>query len=642
MAKKGVDAEALKKHHFWILLGGFAVLWLVAVVLAKVTAADAKKKAWTEAKTKIDGALKAGPKTEAYQKPWNEHGEKFSKHKDVIWKDAWNQQYRMYSWPDVMPDNARPTYPDDYFAPHNNPGGPFTNITLDQNNRNAFKRDWYPTQFPPLLNFCEPAEFNGGFLAIFPMQQWDTRGTPTREEIWLAQEDFWVRREMLFMIREAMDAMAWLKDVTPKEVLAKEQERLKKKEKPADGVELKRVFRNSNWELTLLFERDQAGRTYVIRPDSTIKNVNPNNRTLMLAHPKSTRGLPFRLAQNLATAPLEISGEPLAGGTETQLKREYKTTPVDVTKPFDVVQELAWENSPIRRIDALSLAHHSHRTILAPLKVNEDMKKLDPDPEPEAAATPSGEGGGGGMMSMLPPPGAGGGLDGKGGVGGPADATPVNRIDRARYVQVTPQCRHLPVAMRLVVEQAHVHDVLAAVANSRLRIQITQATVTHAPDVSAACRGRWPPPKAPGQPRRRRSAHGHGHAGHARPGGSPGAAGGRAAWAGEVGCPLPPPRAASQPADHAPRPRPGHEPRRGGGGDRHRQPDRLHRRLQGHRPAGGAGDLRHRLAVREVPAAPEGRGRPPGRRLDDTRARGPEVTLAPRPPRGARAFPYTA
>lgn len=502
MAKKGLDAEALKKHHFWIILGLFAALWIAAAVMAKVTAGVAKKNAWKEAKDKIDGALKAGPKTEAYQKPWSDHGQKFSNHKDVIWKDAWVVQKDMYGWPDNMRRDAVPLYPDDYFAPKNRDGT--VNITLDQNNRNAFKRDWYPTQFPPLLNYCDPAEFSGGFYSVFPMQQWDARGTPTREEIWLAQEDFWVRREMMFMIRNAMDSMAWLKDVTPKEEKAKELERAKKKEKPADGIEYKRVFRNSNWELTLLFERDEAGRGHVVSDKSTIKNVNANGRTLMLAHPKTTRGLPFQLFQGIngrTAAPLEIAGEPLAGELSTPLKKKYRISPVNLNVNLDdprnelyVTQALAWENSPIRRIDALMLGLHSHRTVTAALKINEDMKKLDPDPEGDAAAAPAD---GGGMMGGgMSPGGATGSADSGrmpgmagGRSAGPADGTRINRIDRARYIQVTPQCRHLPVAMRLIVEQAHVHDILTAVANSRLRIQITQVSLTHAPEAKRGVLG---------------------------------------------------------------------------------------------------------------------------------------------------------
>jgi hypothetical protein len=46
-------------------------------------------------------------------------------------------------------------------------------------------------------------------------------------------------------------------------------------------------------------------------------------------------------------------------------------------------------------------------------------------------------------------------------------------------MHITPQCRHLPIGMSLLVDQAHIHDILAAVANSCLRVQITQVTLQH-------------------------------------------------------------------------------------------------------------------------------------------------------------------
>jgi hypothetical protein len=44
---------------------------------------------------------------------------------------------------------------------------------------------------------------------------------------------------------------------------------------------------------------------------------------------------------------------------------------------------------------------------------------------------------------------------------------------------VTPQCRHLPLGMVLILDQQYVPDVLAAIANSRLRIQVTQVQIQH-------------------------------------------------------------------------------------------------------------------------------------------------------------------
>ena len=48
------------------------------------------------------------------------------------------------------------------------------------------------------------------------------------------------------------------------------------------------------------------------------------------------------------------------------------------------------------------------------------------------------------------------------------------RFDRNRYLFVTDQSRHLPVAMTLTIDQSHLGEILVAIANSRLRFQTTQ------------------------------------------------------------------------------------------------------------------------------------------------------------------------
>jgi len=85
----------------------------------------------------------------------------------------------------------------------------------------------------------------------------------------------------------------------------------------------------------------------------------------------------------------------------------------------------------------------------------------------------------------MPPGGASPGPDGKMGpvgLGGAAseDITP-NGINRLRYVlskEIEP-VRRIPVAFTIVVDQAYRNEVLAAVANSRLRIQTTWVYWTH-------------------------------------------------------------------------------------------------------------------------------------------------------------------
>src|SRR5205085_569978 len=117
-----------------------------------------------------------------------------------------------------------------------------------------------------------------------------------------------------------------------------------------------------------------------------------------------------------------------------------------------------WVNCPVRRIDDIRLGYHSHRTEIYPLKPGNATAVLSKaDAEQPASPAPG---------QPPPPPAAGAQAV-------PAEPTP-NGIPRARYMFVSENARHMPVAMLLVVEQTHVHDVLVALSNSRLRVQTTQ------------------------------------------------------------------------------------------------------------------------------------------------------------------------
>ena len=502
MAK--IDKEFIAKNQFWIGLGAFVLLWLVTVVVVMASGDSAPQTKWKGAKDKIEGASKSRPKTVEYQKPWNAYGDKFRKHKDDIWQAAWDQQKDMYTWPDGM--NPVPRYPSDPFG---------RTPPEDLNARARFRTDLYPTQFKwevggkkySLDQLVLPVEFEGKFEDVFPQQTWDPSSAPSREEIWLAQEDFWVRREMLTIVRETLNAAAWFREIKPED-----------KEKLPEGIVGRKLFRNANWELNLLFEK--PGRNLVISGRSTIKNINITGRTLALANPRDHGPLAFRLWQGTSRYDLKIAGEPLtAGSAPLPLKDARDPQPLKLAEPFLLEQVLEWEMSPVRRIDALKVAHHSHRTITSGLKVRDDLKKLDADPSAEGGAdaskgttTTSTTGGipgstsappsGGGSGMMAPPPGAGpnaqsgpGGAGGSGGQAAAGDVTRINKIPRERYLHVKEQARHLPIAMRLIVDQAYIHDVLTAVVNSRLRIQITQVTMHQVGPITRSA-----PPTGAGKP----------------------------------------------------------------------------------------------------------------------------------------------
>jgi hypothetical protein len=69
---------------------------------------------------------------------------------------------------------------------------------------------------------------------------------------------------------------------------------------------------------------------------------------------------------------------------------------------------------------------------------------------------------------------------------GPAlpQPTEYNSLERNRYLNATDTCRDLPFAVVLVVEQAHMHDFLVQLANSQLRVQITQYHFNRVRDVA--------------------------------------------------------------------------------------------------------------------------------------------------------------
>jgi hypothetical protein len=121
----------------------------------------------------------------------------------------------------------------------------------------------------------------------------------------------------------------------------------------------------------------------------------------------------------------------------------------------------------------------SHRTAAYPLKPGLGFKKdeeADKKDEPAPAADPNAGQQNQNQYQFGPGQATTGAGDERGGRGAPSAAslTAVYGLDRNRYLAATEQCRHLPVAMVLVIDQAYLTDLLTSLANSRLRFQITQ------------------------------------------------------------------------------------------------------------------------------------------------------------------------
>jgi hypothetical protein len=239
-------------------------------------------------------------------------------------------------------------------------------------------------------------------------------------------------------------------------------------------------FRNPNWELELLVAK-KPGEEASISADSKLTNINATRRTLALGTAQF-----FVYQGNRQLALLAPPGEWLAWTKTTPVLK--KSIPIQYDDkdpaPLWVVQVFNPYTSPIAEIrsfeipgSAECIAFNSQRTsnlMLKPASQFPVEKK-----EESATGTPQPGGGMAGMAGMIGGSAGmmGGNPEGRGGAAGAGandpNTTP-NGIRRNRYIAVTDQVRHMPVAMSLVVEQSHLQDLLTAVANSRLRIQITQ------------------------------------------------------------------------------------------------------------------------------------------------------------------------
>jgi hypothetical protein len=494
-----LDKETVIKQRFWFALGFFFLLWVIAFFVMKVSGAGevkAKQDAYTKSKKEIEGFK--NPKNDRFVKPWNDHKGVFEGQKNTVWEKAWELQKEMVTWP--WPNAAQsPKYPSD---------------PLDRNARAAYESTYYKRQFIDpetgdtiLDKIVTPVEFKGGVDAIVGPIELQKNKPPLREEIWLAQEDFWVKRELLNTIRDALDAV---RKMTREEVQVTKEDRSK-------GVLHRYRFRNESagWELDLRIEpgEGKGARQLVIGKDSTIKNIHPSRRIQALANPRTAKPLAFRLRQGQqgeAAATLVIEGEPLPPGGSMALGKPQPARVINLRQPFEVEQIFEWENCPIRRIDAIELVKQSHRTATMELKESPLLKEVatqDAGPAAEGGADATGGGMAGGMAGGPMPGGMAGGpgpgmpgmpggpggkfgpmggdrMPGMGGMGGGVvNPTPLNGLERNRYISATEQCRHLPLGMVLVVDQSYVPDVLTAIANSPLRIQITQVDFRHIPGI---------------------------------------------------------------------------------------------------------------------------------------------------------------
>jgi hypothetical protein len=225
------------------------------------------------------------------------------------------------------------------------------------------------------------------------------------------------------------------------------------------GVYAGHRFRNNLWEIDLFLA--QKGRQKMISEKSTIRNLHPAKRAVPLSASPASGGLHFRLTQENKVYPFRVDGEPLPYDSKSEFRKNFEVDSIDFRRPFDLQQEFEYANSPVKQIIALELFRNCHRLANVPLQSSLSIKPSKPDDigDPKAA-----------KPAAAPAAGA---------AGAPEAGTTPHGLPRMRYIFRTPQCRHVPFVLHLLVDQTHMHEVLMAMANSRLRIQTTQVQFRH-------------------------------------------------------------------------------------------------------------------------------------------------------------------
>jgi hypothetical protein len=470
-----VDKETLIKHRFWIALGAYGLLWLLLLLMLPLmigSSASAARTIYKKANDDVDkiknppsGGKPGDFANEAWTDPIRKKEEELSKRKVEVWKVAWETQKDLMTWPgdDLAPLNT--DMKDAYFLdpiPDSDKG---TKAPLK---RDRFSKNLYRPQFDELKEAIFPAYYQGDYETILrPVTTWST-DPPGNDECWLAQEDFWIKRDLIYSLRDAIATVAYY---TP--------DTIDPKKEPAPAGATVRRFHNANWEVTLLLEEDSRKRL-TISPKSTIKNINADRRRLPLA------GVLLQITQFApgssiprGQALLLVEGEPLKWGETVEVKKSVLVDNFTRQDPLMVQQVFNWYTSPVKRLDRLEVGTHlalSHRMTKYGLQTKSSSKEDTSEPAPDLA-------GGGGMMGGARGPAGGMMMSGaSGGKGGAADQ---NGVERKRYLDFSDQVRRVPVGMVLVVDQGRIPDVLTALTNSRLHVWVTQWQWSHVGGISA-------------------------------------------------------------------------------------------------------------------------------------------------------------
>jgi hypothetical protein len=242
------------------------------------------------------------------------------------------------------------------------------------------------------------------------------------------------------------------------------------------GDTIHETVSNSNWRIDLVLEKQ--GNRWSISPESRLTNVQPAKRRLLVSNLELSISVNDHTPQTIT-----LEGKPLGWGESRPFKelRIPKSVSLDDAEldkadfDHDVVirQQAKWESNPVKRVDFIGVGYNGHMTNSVELKSH---KELDVKVTGEMA---------------VEVPAASDDVPADGSESPETYNVQFWRIEHRRYLTSTRQLRILPVAIQVVVDQAQMQEVLAALEplNSRLNFTKTAVNWKHIPAVTP------PPPE---------------------------------------------------------------------------------------------------------------------------------------------------
>jgi hypothetical protein len=291
--------DALKKHHFWILLGLVPLFVMIAVLTISSSVGgeiEKKNKEIEDEKGKL--AKLSNPKSNALIELMEGVNKKVDGKHGSLWKDNWDQQAPLYVWPkssrftgftkkDKGPDGKDIDVPvrleDLKF------GDPisYTNNQYDEFKKPEFYQALYSTaglspsqkeSLPPgfvaMADSIAPTQFSGGWEHILryanDLPQYQK--AITSDQIWLLMEDVWVQRSMLQAVKSVNDEMSAFHRVKYEDAKGVIDD--PSQASPQDP--LRRKFRSRVWEVTLEV-KTRGNKSYIT---GTLENITDRLQVL--------------------------------------------------------------------------------------------------------------------------------------------------------------------------------------------------------------------------------------------------------------------------------------------------------------------------------------------------------------------------